>query len=125
MDTAPKKVLIIDDDSMLRAPLREALRARGIVTFEAENGRDGLSMTMTEHPNLIILDLGMPVMDGPEFLRALRQDEWGKTADVVLLTNYATLDKVGEAMTLGVTKYFLKAAYDLSDLVERLVAEIH
>ena len=65
-----------------------------------------------------------PLEGGAEFLRELRKDEWGKGANVVLLTNYATLDKIGEAMNLGVTKYFLKAAYDLADLVERLIAEV-
>jgi DNA-binding response OmpR family regulator len=82
-----KRILIIEDEEAMQRAIAEALTNQGFVALTASDGIAGLSVCMKEHPDLILLDIFMPKMDGLVMLQKLRADIWGKTAPVIILTN--------------------------------------
>lgn len=93
-----KKILIAEDDVPLRRVFCDALKAEGYDVYEAGDGEEALSVALREHPDLIVLDILMPKMDGIEMARQLRLDAWGKTAKVIILTNLSDIEKIGKAI---------------------------
>ncbi len=81
-----KTVLIVEDSKLLRAVVRDELERNGFTVIEAEDGKLGLEVAFAQHPDLIMLDLIMPVMDGMTMFGLLRADEWGKNVPVIMLT---------------------------------------
>lgn len=110
---------MVDDEEDLCRLLTESLRREGFQAAAATSGRAALALVEREAPDLIILDLAMPEMDGLETLRRLRQR--GVTAKVVILTAYGTAQQAREAMALGVSE-FIGKPFDLDRLI-RVVAE--
>jgi CheY-like chemotaxis protein len=86
MTNTPQHVLIIEDSALLREVMRDALQSSNFRVSEAENGKEGLEKALAEHPDLILLDLMMPVMDGVTTYKRLRQDAWGEKVPVIILT---------------------------------------
>lgn len=116
-----KKVLIIEDDSITRKSLQVALLNAGFEADEAADGKQGLERALETHPDIILTDLRMPVLDGISMLKLLRQDEWGKTVRVIILTSNEAAEAVNQAMELGVYTYFSKDVMDPSEVVEQIV----
>src|SRR5437870_5664771 len=96
-----KKILIIEDEVLLRRPMAIKLQEAGFEILEASNGVVGLESAIKEHPDLILLDISMPEMDGIELLKKLRNDPWGKNAKVTVLTHLNNMDKIAEATEYG------------------------
>lgn len=115
-----KKILIVEDEMYLRIPLAEQLKAGGFEVLGAKDGVEGLEMSLREHPDLILLDVMMPKMNGTEMLQKLREDEWGKNAKVIILTNSVERDFVKNILGDGVPEYLVKSDWDLSDLVRKV-----
>ncbi len=113
-----KKILIIEDDLPLLNVLDEKISGSGIEVLRSTNGKEGLESAIRNHPDLILLDIVMPIMDGMMVLEKLRDDKWGKTAKVILLTNLLDTEKVIESRSKGVRDYLLKADYTLDDIVK-------
>ncbi len=111
--------MVVDDEEDLCRLLAESLRREGFQVAAATSGREALALVEQEPPDLIILDLAMPEMDGIETLRRIR--ERGVRAKVVILTAYGTAQRAREAMALGVRE-FLGKPFEL-DRFLRLVAE--
>lgn len=86
-----KTILIVEDSALLRAVVSDALAVEKFNILEAENGKIGLETALAKHPDLIMLDVMMPVMGGVEALSLLRKDAWGATVPVIILT--ATRDE--------------------------------
>jgi CheY-like chemotaxis protein len=84
--TDQRTILIVEDSDLLRAVVKDALEAEQYVVSEAENGKIGLETALRDHPDLIMLDLMMPVMGGKEALDLLRKDPWGASVPVIILT---------------------------------------
>ncbi len=104
--TEPVKVVIADDDPLTRLDLRHSLEDLGLrVLGEAEDGRQALALARTLHPDLMILDIMMPQMDGLEAARLVRSEQ---LAAVVLLTGYAEEDMIAKADAAGVLAYLRK-----------------
>ena len=82
-----KKILIVDDEEAVQRAISDALLNQGFTTILAEDGEDGLQIALRQHPDLILIDILMPKMNGMVMLQKLRLDEWGKTALVIILTN--------------------------------------
>jgi CheY-like chemotaxis protein len=80
----------------------------------------GLKMALALQPDLILLDLLMPRMDGLTVLARMRENEWGKTARVVVMTNLSIEDKETRARQLGVEDYLIKTDVTLSEIVDLL-----
>lgn len=117
-------VLIIDDDAELREALSEALIDSGFEVEVAENGEKGLEVALKIQPNIILLDLVMPVMDGWEFLERLHKDDWGSHARVIILTNSDDIDSLSRAIEGRGYEYLVKTDWKLKDIIERIKGEV-
>ena len=121
-----KKILVIEeveDDASLRDALRDKLIHEGFSVLAEKNGEEGLATALREHPNLILLDILMPGMDGITMMKKLRQaDEWGKNVPVILLTNLSPDDeKINKVITdLTPTYYLVKSDWSINNLVEKI-----
>lgn len=115
-----KKVLIIEDDASLANALRENLNHEGFVTFQAEDGEKGMAIALRERPDLILLDLVLPKLDGMNILADLRSDMWGKTVKVIILSNISDTKKVAEAMAYETFDYLVKSNVNI-DMVVAMV----
>ncbi|MFA5052360.1 MAG: response regulator [Patescibacteria group bacterium] len=113
-----RTVLIVEDELSLRRILKNELEKQGIAVIEAENGIAALPIALQEHPDLILLDVIMPKMHGIEFLDKVKNDEWGKTVPVVVLTNFAEDPKVVEAVREGRCEVLSKSDVKLSQIIE-------
>lgn len=112
-----KTILLIEDETALRGVLRDELVQEGFSVLEAKNGSDGLKVALHSQPDLIILDVIMPVMDGMTMLKKLRQDPWGKDAKVIILTNLNEMGKISEAVAGKTYDYIIKSDIKLVELM--------
>ena len=113
-----KTILIVEDELPLIKALQIKLVSSSFRIILANNGKVGLSQALTQHPDLILLDLVMPVMDGITMLKKLRHDDWGKKVPVIILTNLSDKEKMTEAEDYGVENYVIKAESSLGNLVK-------
>ncbi len=122
-----KKVLVVDDEPVLLNLLISKIKEAGFETIGAADGDEGLRKALVEHPDLILLDIVMPKMDGITVLKKLRQDDWGRKTPVIILSNLNTAEAVEKSLANGVYDYLVKIDYTLDDLVaivkKRLAAE--
>ncbi len=114
------KILIIDDEKTLLNALVNKFTEESFKTLVAVNGEDGLATALAERPDLILLDIIMPKMDGITMLKKLRLDKWGKTVPVILLTNLSDDIKVAEALAAGSNDYLVKTDWAISDVVKKV-----
>jgi len=124
MPAQGKKILIIDDEIDLAAIAKERLEAAGYAVLWASNGYEGIKIAVKENPDLILLDILMPKMDGFETLQALKGDmqTWG--IPVVMLSVKTESDMLFKARELGAADYFIKTEdwKDLLKYIERYVS---
>lgn len=113
-------VLVVEDEPAMSIVLQAALQREGIDARVAKDGNEGIKMAMELHPDLILLDILMPKMDGLTMLTNLRKDPWGATARVIVLSNYMDKEKQNAASSDGVTDYWLKTNLSLEEIVERV-----
>jgi len=114
------KILIVEDDESLLNVLTDSFTAEGFTVLSAANGAIGLETALKEQPDIILLDIQMPVMDGLAMLDKLRQDDWGKQAEVILLTNFSDTEKVAIAAEKGAYDYLVKSDWKTEDIVKRV-----
>jgi DNA-binding response OmpR family regulator len=120
-----KHILIVEDEIDLREAMMEALHEEGYKVSGAENGQVGLELALQLHPDLILLDLMMPIMDGQEMFRRLREDVWGQHAKVVILTAMDDVKNIGLAHEAKPLDYFIKAHHSLDDLIKQIRLLVH
>lgn len=120
MNENKKKILVVEDEEPLQLVLRDILNVGGYDVLEAKNGLEGLETALREHPDLILLDILMPKMDGLEMLKKLRQDEWGKKAAVIVLTNLSDNEDVAKAVEEDVFEYFVKSDIKIEEVLTRI-----
>jgi len=120
------KILIVEDEKALHDALLIKLKGAGFILLESYNGKEGLEMALKEHPDVILLDIAMPVMGGIEALKKLREDEWGKTAKVIILTNLSNdMDKIKQVMENEVFTYLVKSDTEIAKVVEKIKEMVH
>ena len=115
-----KKVLVVEDEEILLTALKEELQTGGYEVEGAVDGEDGLEKAKSFKPNLILLDLVMPKMDGMEMLQKLKADSTTRDIPVVILTNLSDYERISEALSLGAMDYLVKANYKLEELLEKV-----
>lgn len=103
-----KTVLTVDDSQVVRAMVTRHLQRYGCSILEAADGQEGINMARAHHPDLVLLDVTMPVMDGKQALAELRKDTTTKGIPVVMLTAESGRDLVVELLELGVNGYIVK-----------------
>jgi DNA-binding response OmpR family regulator len=113
------KIAIIEDDQAISQMYRFKFEAEGYTVETAENGKLGLELTEQMKPDIVLLDLMMPIMTGEEMLEALRGSDWGKDIKVIVLTNRGEQEIPPQVRELGVSAVILKA-----DMTPRQVAEV-
>jgi DNA-binding response OmpR family regulator len=113
-----EKILVVDDIEDIRNLLQEALQANGYHTLEAADGREALSMIETKSPDLVVLDIAMPVMSGFQVLRQLRKNS--DIPVIMLSARTDTVDKV-ESLELGADDYITKP-FEIAEMTARVEA---
>lgn len=113
------KVAIIEDDQAISQMYRIKFESEGFEVETAENGKLGLKLCESMRPDIILLDLMMPEMNGDEMLEKLRMTTFGKDTKVVILTNMGEQEVPKKVKDLGVSDVILKA-----DMTPRQVAEL-
>jgi two-component system, OmpR family, KDP operon response regulator KdpE len=116
MSDAGQRVLVVDDENAIRRYLRTALTAQGFVINEAATGQEALNAVVTNKPDVIILDLGLPDLDGIEVTRRLR--EWSQTPIIILSVREAENDKIS-ALDAGADDYLTKP-FGTGELMARM-----
>ena len=115
-----KKVLIIDDDENMNTLLTDKLNFSGFDASGVMDGEGGLKKALQIHPDIILLDLMMPKMDGMEVLEKLRSDAWGKNAKVLMLTALEDTTHIAKAMEKQSFRYLVKSQHSLDDVVKQV-----
>jgi len=118
--TTTNTVLIVDDDADLRNVLKDKFDLSGFKTLTAVDGEDGLNKALASHPDMILLDIMMPKMNGWQALDKIRQDPWGKTAKVIMLTVLEDMDNVAQAVEKNSVGYLIKTSQSLDGIVFRV-----
>ncbi|MHB8072864.1 response regulator [Desulfosporosinus fructosivorans] len=118
MENKGQRILIIDDDTQIRRFLRVALTSHGYFVKEARTGREGLEAVAMFSPDLVVLDLGLPDIDGLDVVRQLR--EWAKVPIIILSVKEQESDKIA-ALDLGANDYVTKP-FGMGELLARIRA---
>ena len=113
------KILTVDDSKTIRMIVKKAFRPYDCQIFEGENGVEGLALASKEKPDLIILDITMPVMNGAEMLAKMKEDNDLKGIPVIMLTAEAGKDNVMKIVQMGVKDYMVKP-FKGEQLIERV-----
>lgn len=103
------KAVVVEDNNDLRFLYQHKLTQGGFKVFAAENGAVALEVIKKHRPHIVLLDLLMPVMSGPEMLARLRSEEWGSETRVVVLTNISKDEAPPTLRFLNVDRYIVKA----------------
>lgn len=122
MPNAKNKILLIEDDPMLSSMYKTKLESDGFIIVVADNGVDGIKAAKEEKPDLIMLDVIMPQLDGFSVLEELKKDKATKSIPVVMLTNLGTDEDKEKGKRLGAIDYFVKASLtptEFSDKVKK------
>lgn len=114
-----KKILIIEDEPSLAKNLQLALESEYEV-FVSNTGKDGLTMAQVKKPDLILLDIMLPDMDGIEILKKLKSDENTNDIAVVISTNLADKAVVSRILAAGGREYIVKTDWSLDDIVRKI-----
>ncbi|MCA9390181.1 response regulator [candidate division WWE3 bacterium] len=114
------KILVVEDMEAIRQAITAALAKAGYNVLQAKDGAEGLEIAFLEHPELILVDIIMPEVDGIEMVKRLRDDDWGKTASVMMLTNVEDSDKIVAVQKYHVYDYLVKSNWELDDVVEHI-----
>ena len=116
-----KKILIVEDERPLRELLSQKLSSEGCGVLESADGESGLKSALDNHPDLVILNLRLPKIDGIEVLRRLRADTWGKAVPVVILTVLDVSDEMlKEIVAHQPSYYFVKSDWKLEEVIEKI-----
>lgn len=117
-----KKILVVEDDKSLRAAISDILRRKEFLPLEAKNGQEGVELALSKHPDLILLDLIMPEMDGMTALKKIHEDPFGALIPVIILTNLSATDEqlVEDVVTHKPMHYLIKSDWKLHDVVKKI-----
>jgi len=119
-ESTPRRVLLAEDDRFLRKAAEASLRRHGFTVLTASDGEEALRVARAEVPDLILLDLIMPKMQGFEVLRALKDNPKTSPIPVIVLSNLGQDSDVKGATEAGALDYFIKSNLALEDLVKRV-----
>src|SRR3989338_3314435 len=116
-----KALLLVEDDKILLNMYQKLFVNHGYDVHAAMDGEEGLRKSLEEHPDLILLDIRMPKMDGMTMLNSLRQDSWGKDAKVIILTNLDPIDTILQGVVKNQPAYYLiKATTNFEGVLEKV-----
>lgn len=115
-------ILLVEDDRFLRRAAEATLKQAGFVVTTAADGEEALRQASARRPDVVLLDLIMPKLQGFEVLRRLKQDETTARIPVIVLSNLGQDSDVRQALDLGAVAYLVKSNLSLQDLVKKIRA---
>ena len=122
-DTTKKKILIIEDEAPAALALGNALEQEGFEVLSADDGEKGLKLALESHPDVMLVDLRLPKMDGMEVVREVRKDAWGKNAHIIILTNMSDTGRLEEAMSQNTFYYLVKGDSSIADVIQAVKSQ--
>ena len=114
------KIVLIEDDTFLSSMYATKLNLEGYKVLEAHDGEKGLRLIAKERPQLILLDLAMPQMDGLAVLKELQQDPTLQDIPVIVLSNLGEKASIDQALALGAKDYLIKAHFLPSEVITKV-----
>lgn len=122
-----KRILIIEDEKPLVSLLKDTFTGEGFTVFTALEVKGGIELAFRERPDLILLDILMPGMNGLDMLHTLRNDryKWGRYVPVIILSNLSNPDTMAASAKEGVEDYLVKADWSLKDLVRKVKDKLY
>lgn len=123
---ATHKILVVEDEAPMRNMIVGVIQQAGYTVIVAANGREGLELAKSEHPDLVVTDNFMPVMNGVDMAAEIRKDQqWGAKVPILLMTNVNSMEEINKTLQVGGVDYLMKADIQLDDIVslvkERLI----
>ncbi|MFH1508902.1 MAG: response regulator [bacterium] len=115
-----KKVLVIEDETALLFAIRAELSYAGYEVLAASTGEEGLKMFQDKKPDLVVLDLILPGIDGFEILSEIKKDSGKKMIPVLVVSNLGDKNDIERAKSLGAYDYLVKANYSLESIQEKI-----
>ena len=115
-----KTILIIEDDKFLRELIVRKLKEEGYQTIEAGEGEEGLEKVKKEKPDLILLDLILPGMDGFEVLGKIKEEPSLSSIPVIILSNLGQSEEVEKGLKMGAKDYLIKAHFTPGEIIEKI-----
>ncbi|MCK4592792.1 response regulator [Candidatus Parcubacteria bacterium] len=113
-----KKILVIEDEATLQKALNDILSQEGYDVLSALDGVSGLDLALKENPDLILLDIILPKLDGFEVLKKLKEEN--SQIPIIILTNLSDINDIQKALDLGATTYLVKADFHLDDVLKKI-----
>lgn len=120
VSTEQIKVLLIEDDHFISGMYNKKLLAEQFTVVLAFDGEEGIAKAQTEHPDIILLDIMLPKVDGWQVLQAIKSNPACKNIPVVLLTNLGTEEDIERGLQLGAVDYLIKAHFVPSEVVKKI-----
>ena len=114
------RIIVADDDRMFRKAAETTLRRQGYEVTTASDGEEALQLIRSERPDMIVLDLIMPKLQGFDVLTILKQDALTSAIPIIVLSSLAQEQDKQEALDLGAVAYFNKTTFSLSELVKQV-----
>jgi len=115
-----KKILVIEDDKFLRELISQKLLKEGYDIAEAMDGEKGVDAIKAENPDLILLDLILPGIDGFEVLSRIKSDPSMSGIPVIILSNLGQKDDIEKGLKMGAVDYLIKAHFTPNEIVEKI-----
>ena len=115
-------VEVVEDEKSLRGAIVDILHRKNFNTLEAKNGKEGVEIAFSKHPDLILLDLIMPEMDGMTALKKIREDPWGAHVPVIILTNVSANNEqlVNDMVTHKPMHYLIKSDSEIHNVIKKI-----
>lgn len=115
-----KKIAIVEDDPSLSAALHDKFESEGFSVYSAKDGEEGLKVIQESNPDIVLLDIVMPIMDGLTMLKELRKTEIGKSLPVIILTNLNDASSMSESLSDGVRDFLVKSNWKIQEVVDKV-----
>jgi two-component system response regulator MtrA len=124
-DTSKHLILLAEDDQALRELYAMALIKAGLDVVLAEDGEQAAAFALEKHPDLVLLDIDMPRMNGHQVAQKIRTDSWGRTARIIFLTNHSDPSNVAHAVMQKPEEYIVKAHTPIAEIVNQVRTAVY
>jgi len=115
-----KSVLIVEDSAFLAESLVDMLALSDYQAIVASDGKTGVHLALTKKPDLILLDIRLPDIDGYEVYNRVRKDAWGKKSNIVVLTASESIENISKNIDLPVSRILFKPEWSMADLLAKI-----
>ncbi len=120
-NSSKQRVLVVEDDVARANVLQAELEDAGFAVLRAANGDDGLRIAIADKPDIVLLDILLPGIDGLAVLQKLREDEWGKHVPVIMLTNLSPDTHILESVERDTPLYYVvKSNTSMEDIITKV-----